>query len=146
MALFSGGLVIVSMALNAQLANRIGIFKGTLVNYTVGLISTLALLGILNIPVKPYLKLLGSVPIWAFLGGCLGVAVVATSNIVIPKVPTIYVTLLSFAGQLLAGILIDILINGSVSYGKAIGAVLIFAGVLLNSYIDRTGSSSNCET
>ena len=134
------------MAVNAQLAKRIGIFRGTLVNYAVGLISTLALLGILSVPVKPYFQSLSTIPGWAFLGGCLGVAVVATSNVVIPKVPTIYVTLLSFAGQLLAGILIDIMINRSISYGKAIGAVLIFAGVLLNSYIDRTCISSNCET
>ena len=137
LALFSGCLVITSMALNAHLAKRIGIFRGTLVNYITGLVTTVLVFLVLGLPFSGFAKNLGAIPVWAFLGGCIGVAVVAVSNIIIPKVPTVYVTLLSFSGQLLAGILIDLLIGKSVSIGKIIGVILIFAGVVYNSFIDK---------
>ena len=137
LALFSGCLVITSMALNAHLAKRIGIFRGTLVNYIAGLVSTVLVFMVLGLPIARFAKNLGGIPVWAFLGGCIGVAVVAVSNIVIPKVPTVYVTLLSFSGQLLAGIFIDLLIGKSVSAGKIAGVILIFAGVVYNSFIDK---------
>lgn len=136
LALFSGCLVLLSMVFNSQLAKRIGVFNGTLVNYMVGLATTLIVLGIMQVPVSIHVKSLTGIPFWAFLGGVLGVAVVAASNVIIPKVPTVYVALLSFAGQLLAGIVIDIVMNGTVSYGKVIGVALIIAGLAYNSYID----------
>lgn len=137
LALFSGCLVITSMALNAHLAKRIGIFKGTLVNYITGLVSTVLIFIVLGLPIAGFAKNLGQIPYWAFLGGSIGVAAIAASNAVIPKVPTIYVTLLSFSGQLLAGILIDLLAGNSVSAGKIAGVILIFAGVVYNSFIDK---------
>lgn len=142
LALLSGCLVIMSMVINSQLAKRIGVFRGTLVNYSVGLICTLSVLGALNIPVKAHIQNIGKIPFWAFLGGLFGVAVVAASNIVIPKVPTVYVTLLTFTGQLLAGIVLDLVVNGSVSYGKVIGVLLIIAGMAYNSNIDRIDNQS----
>lgn len=137
LALFSGCLVIMCMALNAHLAKRIGIFRGTLVNYITGLVSTVLVFIILGLPFAGFAKNLGQIPVWVFLGGCIGVAVVAAYNVVVPKVPTVYVTLLSFSGQLLAGIFIDLLIGRSVSWGKIAGVILIFAGVVYNSFIDR---------
>lgn len=141
LALFSGCLTITSMALNAHLATRTGIFKGTLINYTAGLATTVLIFLVLGLPIAGFVKDPGAIPIWAFLGGCIGVAVVAVSNMVIPKVPTVYVTLLSFSGQLLAGIIIDLLIGKSVSAGKIAGVILIFAGVMYNSFIDKKESA-----
>jgi uncharacterized membrane protein YdcZ (DUF606 family) len=71
----------------------------------------------------------------------MGVVVVAVSNIVIPKVPTVYVTLLSFSGQLIAGIFIDLLLVKSVSSGKIAGVILIIAGVMYNSFVDSREKS-----
>ncbi len=137
LALFSGCLVIMSMVFNSQLAKRIGVFKGTLVNYVVGLATTVAIILLLQIPVAVYAGNLGGIPVWAFWGGLLGVAVVATSNVVIPKVPTVYVTLLTFTGQLVAGIVMDMAINNQLSPGKVIGVILMIGGLAYNSYVDR---------
>lgn len=136
LALFSGCLVLLSMIFNSQLATRVGVFNSTLVNYITGLTTTLIVLGIIQLPVMAYAKNLSGIPWWAFLGGALGVAVVAASNVIIPKVPTVYVTLLTFAGQLLAGICIDLAANGKVSYGKIAGVIFIIAGLSFNSYVD----------
>lgn len=141
LALLSGCITITSMALNAHLAKRIGIFKGTLVNYIAGLTTTVLVFLVLGLPFSIHVKNLGAIPVWAFLGGCIGVAVVAVTNVVIPKVPTVYVTLLSFSGQLLAGIFIDLLTGKGVSAGKIAGVVLIFAGVAYNSFVDKRESA-----
>lgn len=146
LALASGCLVITSMSLNAHLAKRIGIFRSALVNYIAGLGTTVLVFLILGLPAAGYLKKLETIPVWAFLGGCLGVAVVAVSNAVIPKVPTVYVTLLSFAGQLLAGILIDLMTGARVSFGKIAGVVFIFAGVVYNSLVDRKETMQGSKT
>lgn len=145
LALFSGCLVLMSMIFNSRLAGRIGVFRGTLVNYVVGLVTTVLVLSVLRFPVLAYAKVMGSIPLWALLGGVLGVAVVATSNVIIPRIPTVYVTLLTFAGQLLAGIVIDLIINGTVSFGKVIGVILIIAGLAYNSYLDavKEGDASH---
>ena len=132
-----GSITLLSMIVNSHLAKRIGTFKGTLINYVVGLISVL----ILVLIVKNYVALsfnnLTKTPIWALLGGLIGVMVVATSNIVIPKIPTIYTTILIFMGQLFTGILIDYFIVGFVSKGKIIGGLLMLVGLLYNSNVDK---------
>ncbi|MCX7711110.1 MAG: DMT family transporter [Clostridia bacterium] len=142
LALFSGCLVILSMVFNSQLAKRIGVFRGTLVNYAAGLLTTLAVIGILQFPILTYTKSLGRIPFWAFCGGLLGVAVVAASNVIIPKVATVYVTLLTFTGQLLAGIIIDLIASGAVSPGKVIGVILMIAGLAYNSYVDAINAKN----
>ena len=137
LAVLSGCLVITSMAVNAQLAARIGVFRGTLINYGVGLTCTLLVFGIFSTTLKLHIQNLGGVPLWAFWGGCLGVAVVAASNVIIRNVPTVYVTLLNFIGQLMAGIVIDVLITGFISFRKITGVILLAAGIAFNSYMDK---------
>ena len=136
LAILCGCITIISMIVNSHLAKEIGVFKGTLINYVVGLSSTIVLIIIMrnsvNIDFSSY-----TIPLWAFLGGLLGVIVVASSNVIIPKIPTIYTTLLIFMGQLFTGILIDYFRVGFVSKGKIIGGLLILLGIIYNSNVDK---------
>jgi len=127
------------MIINSHLAKIIGIFQGTLINYVVGLLSTIALIIIVKNSVNISLSSYNHIPLWAFLGGLLGVIVVASTNIVIPKIPTIYTTLLIFMGQLFTGILIDYFRVGFISKGKIIGGLLILLGIIYNSNVDKKG-------
>ena len=137
LATLCGSITIVSMIINSHLAKKIGVFQGAFINYIVGFFSTLLLViivkGSVNLPINGFTK----IPLWAFLGGALGVMVVSASNIVIPKIPTIYTTLLIFIGQLFTGILIDYFRVGFVSSGKIIGGLLILLGLMYNSSIDK---------
>ncbi|MBU3180935.1 DMT family transporter [Clostridium psychrophilum] len=58
-------------------------------------------------------------------------------KIIIPKIPTIYTTLLIFMGQLFTGVLIDFFKDGFVSKGKIIGGLLIILGLIYNSFVDK---------
>lgn len=136
-AALCGSFIIISMIINSHLAKKIGVFQGTLVNYIVGLLTTVILIIIVcnfvNLSYSDYT----TIPLWALLGGLIGVIVVASSNIVIPKIPTIYTTLLIFIGQIFTGILIDYFRAGFVSKGKIIGGVLILVGIVYNSNLDK---------
>jgi len=137
LAVFCGCITIISMIINSHLAKKIGTLQGTLINYIVGLSTTIVFMIILkssfDLPYSSFVK----IPWWALLGGLLGVMVVATSNIVLPKIPTIYTTLLIFIGQLFTGILIDYFTVGFISKGKIIGGLLILLGLLYNSNVDK---------
>lgn len=137
LATLSGCFVILSMVINSYLAKKIGVFQGTLVNYIVGLLGTILLIAIARNFVNLQFSSFTKIPLWAILGGLLGVMVVASSNIVIPKIPTIYTTLLVFIGQLFTGILIDYFRVGFVSKGKIIGGLLIILGLMYNSNVDK---------
>ncbi|MBU3093610.1 DMT family transporter [Clostridium sp. CM028] len=144
LAILCGCITIISMIVNSHLAKEIGIFQGTLINYIVGLLSTILLIVIVKTTVNTSLSSYTTIPAWAFLGGLLGVIVVASSNIVIPKIPTIYTTLLIFMGQLFTGILIDYFRMGFISKGKIIGGLLILFGLIYNSNVDRKELIGKC--
>jgi transporter family-2 protein len=137
LAVWCGCITIISMIINSHLAKKIGVLKGTLINYIVGLLSTILLVAIAKSSLNFSFASAKTVPLWALLGGLLGVIVVASCNIVIPKIPTIYTTLLIFIGQLFAGLLIDYFRIGFVSEGKIFGGLLILLGLLYNSSVDK---------
>lgn len=135
LAIIGGFLTIMSMVVNASLAKKVGVFQGTFINYIVGLI--LILITVLIMQDNLHVDILLNIPFYAFLGGAMGVLVVAGSNVIIPKIPTIYTTLLTFIGQIFAGVIIDYLRLSYISKGKIIGGLLIILGILYNSNIDK---------
>ena len=137
LAVLCGCVTILSMVVNSHLAKKVGVFQGTCINYTVGLLTTIVLIAVVKSSVNLSFSSFTKIPFWALLGGLLGVMVVASSNIIIPKISTIYTTLLIFIGQLFTGILIDYFIVGFVSKGKIIGGLLVLLGLMYNSNIDR---------
>lgn len=135
LAVIGGFLTILSMVINASLAKKVGVFQGTFINYIVGLIIIIIIT--LGLQQHLYVEDLTNIPFYAFLGGVVGVSIVASSNVIIPKIPTMYTTLLTFIGQIFAGIIIDYLRLSHISKGKIIGGLLIILGILYNSNIDR---------
>jgi transporter family-2 protein len=125
------------MIINSRLADKIGVLQGTFVNYIVGLAFTLVLVILLKGPKGFITNSLGDVPFYGFLGGFIGVMVVATSNVIISKIPAIYSALLIFIGQVFTGIIIDYIRLSSVSKGKIIGGLIIILGLLYNTNLDK---------
>ncbi|MCY6483062.1 DMT family transporter [Clostridium aestuarii] len=143
LALISGCLVILSMVINSYLAKKIGVFQGTFVNYTVGLLFTTLILVFKNEFANLSMSALSHIPFWAYLGGVIGVMVVVISNIIIPKIPAIYSTLLIFIGQLFTGLFIDHFTGNLISKGKIIGGFLIIAGLMYNFNVDKKQIAKN---
>jgi len=132
-AFIAGALTLISMITNSKLASYVGTRQSTLVNFTAGLIVSIFLYLMFQ---ETTFKLV-SLPIWAYFGGLMGIFIVIISNIVIPKIPTVYTTLLIFIGQLLTGVLIDFIQYRELSLYKFIGVLLITAGLYFNFIIDK---------
>ena len=136
MAVLAGISIVVARIINANLANRIGLFQGTVFNYLTGVLFSLIfllfskeMLSLGNIDWK-------SIPIWAYLGGIVSVAVVVLSSYVTPKISVFYQTLFVFIGQLFVGIIVDFVVLNQLSIGKVMGGILVLVGLTLNLVLD----------
>ncbi len=141
-ALITGGLIILSMIINASLSNRIGVVHGTAINYIVGLIFSIILFVIMDGENITKFSELIKTPKYYLIGGTLGVLVIIANNIIIPKIPVVYTTILAFTGQIITGIIIDYFRFGVFSEGKTIGAILIIIGLFYNMRVDRKVSDT----
>lgn len=142
-AIASGVSIVIARIINSNLACEIGTFEGTFYNYIVGLLFSIIFLFISSESFNLSYKILGSIPYWTFLGGLIGVIVVAASNIVTPKISSFYLTLITFIGQLFTGMIIDYYNLNLISKGKIIGGLLVVAGLTYNLFIDEVKLKSN---
>lgn len=136
LAMLGGILTTLSMIVNSSLGKKIGVLQSTCINYIVGLICSTLVLILLGSSVKVNAETFLKMPFYIFLGGAIGVSVVYFSNIIIPKIPVVYSTLLLFVGQVITGIIIDFFVMSEISFSKLVGAIVIIIGILYNSKID----------
>lgn len=105
MAMGVGTLLGIQGPINAKLGKIVGIFEGTLISASVGII-TVSLVLFLGFG-KGDLRLITKVPLLNFLGGVLGVMIVAGAMKVIPVIGVATAMSALIAGQMIAASLID---------------------------------------
>lgn len=135
-SLLTGVSVVTSRCVNAQLAEKTSVLVSTWYNYAIGLTVSLAILlvavgtGAMALPVS--LSHRADI----YLGGAIGVCVVALLNVVTPKLPAFHLTLILFAGQVFTGIVLDMLLTGTFSESNLVGGILVAVGLSLNAWLD----------
>lgn len=136
LAILGGVLTTLSMIVSSTLGKKIGLIQSTIIHYIGGLIGgVFILIGIGSASTLSIVDM-SRMPLYIFLGGIIGVIVVYTSNIVIPKIPVVYSTLLMFSGQMLCAIIIDTIVMGEFSWQKLLGAIVVILGIFYNSKVD----------
>ena len=135
-AILSGVSIVLSRIINANLAERIGLFQSTFYNFLTGLMfSTIIFLFIKeNYDLSSLSNF--TIPFYAYLGGLIGVFSITLSNYTAPKISAFYMTLLIFIGQIVTGIIIDYLLLHELSIGKIVGSIFVTTGLSYNLYID----------
>jgi transporter family-2 protein len=127
----SGLTMAVQGTLNAALGKVIGILEATFVVHLVGLILVSLLLFVFHLG-QGSLALLGRAPLYSYLGGVLGVIIVYTVAMSIPKVGVAPATTAIILGQVLTAGLIDhlgLLGMDKLSFNWCrIGGTLLLAG------------------
>lgn len=136
-AILGGVTIVITRITNSHLANEIGIFQGTLINYIVGIIFSIFFLLISNDYQQISVFDFTLIPAWAYLGGLLGVIVIVLQSYLTPKISAFCLTLLMFIGQLFVGIIIDFFTLNEISLGKLIGGLLILIGFTYNLFVDK---------
>ena len=131
--------VIVSRTVNAKLSLLTNERVATFFNYIVGFgCAIIALLifgrGEMLFSGAAYTGL--SSNWWIYTGGALGACLVLLGNIVVVKISAFYLTLLLFIGQILAGVLIDVILTQELSLRIVFGGVLVALGLCINLIMD----------
>lgn len=135
LAIISGFVSIFSKMFNYKITEELGLLCGTIVNYiTASLISVILIVfsGSTNLI---NMKLLSGVPKLYFIGGVFGVIALVITNIIIPKLPVAYSTIIILTGQLGAGMVIDSIMSGKFQISKALGIMFVIAGIAIDKAV-----------
>lgn len=140
-ALLGGSSIVISRIFSARLGAEIGLVESSFFNYFFGLTGSI-LLGLSTGEIFQIASGIstGSIPLWAYLGGLIGLCVVLLSNALTPKMSNLYMTLFVFLGQLGSGLVIDFMRLGQLPIGKIIGGLLVLSGLCYNLYLDQKTS------
>ena len=104
MMIISGALMAFQGPINAALKNHVGVFESSLISFSVG---TLTLVALVAFAGKGSLSALKHAPPWQFLGGLIGVVFVTASILAVPSIGVPGMIVAALAGQMTAGLLID---------------------------------------
>jgi transporter family-2 protein len=129
-AAFSAGvLVILSRQVNGRMSMSSTPMISSFWNHVVGFV-VLTLIGLVVGGLIP--ANIGEMPWWIFTGGAIGVVFVASGSWLITRIGAVNSTLLVIAGQMVFGVIFDLLRGASVTiWASALGIVLILAGMAL---------------
>lgn len=136
-SLLTGVTLVTSRVANAKLAEYSSTLTSTFYNYFVGLIVSLIALMFLGHEESSFLTSFSTDNLWIYSGGLISIFVVFISTAVAPKIPTFYMTLLLFVGQLFASVIIDTFRTHHFSLGQIIGGAFVAIGFTFNLMIDR---------
>jgi len=144
LSFLTGIAIVINMMLNGKLAEREGMINGVIINYLMATISSIILCTIMIKSIPSY-STIRSIPLPYFTGGFIGVLTTYLFNIIVPKIPALYVVILRFIGQLLTSAVIDYIYLDTFSQGKVIGGVLFLIGLIINAKIDSKYKQKNLE-
>ncbi|MBK1813334.1 DMT family transporter [Clostridium sp. YIM B02505] len=136
LAFLIGVNIVVNMMINGKLSQKAGMINGVLINYLMATLSSVILCTFMINSIPSY-ELIRSIPLPYFIGGFIGVLTTYIFNVLVPKVPAMYVVILRFIGQMFASAIIDYIYLDVFSKGKVIGAILFLIGLVLNARADN---------
>lgn len=133
-AFLYGCATVISKMINYRAAQELGTWNGSLVNYVVASILALVILLFtthFQIDLHSYIE----APFYLYAGGTFGVIAFVITIITLSKMEVFQSTIFLLAGQLLAGILFDLLVFGNLTWIKTAGIVLVTIGILWDKKI-----------
>lgn len=135
-SLLAGTTVLFSRLLNGRLAAHTSVGSSTFFNYVMGLLLSVLLYAFAGQGTAGLKQAAGG-PFHIYLGGAMGVVIVLMSNFIVGKIPSFYMTLALFVGQVMAGQLLDMALSGAFSWRNLLGGLFVLAGLVLSLWQDR---------
>lgn len=133
LSICAGISIVLSRTVNARTSDRIGALNGSLINHIAGIpVCIILTIATHEIRVSSFL------PLWAWGGGMIGVLVVLICNIVVPKIPAKHLTMLTFCGQVLGGILLDLSSGNAINEQEFSGGILVAFGILFDNLYNNS--------
>ncbi len=142
LSFLAGIIIVINIMLNGRIAQREGMINGIMINFLLATISSI-LMCTLMVKAIPLYSEIRTVPLLYYIGGFIGVLTTFLFNMIVPKIPALYIVILRFIGQLLTSVIIDYLYFDFFSKGKLIGGLLFFVGLLYNAKVDSKDKQEN---
>ena len=142
LSFLAGITIVINMIFNGRLAQKTGPINGVIINYLMATLSSI-ILCVAMMRSMPSWATFKTMPLFYLLGGFIGVLTTHLFNIIVPKVPAVYIVILRFIGQILASALIDYWFLATFSKGKVIGGALYLIGLILNAKVDKQYQAEN---
>lgn len=135
LAFICGCFIVLSIIFNGKVSEVVGAKQASLTNFIVGLFTiSVIMLALWNR--QPEITV-SAIPLQYYLGGCLGVAVVVLSSVVINKLSVVDATVLTFLGQMTAAMFIDFLLKSTFDISTLIGSGVLLIGLMIHTYGDK---------
>lgn len=131
LALGAGVCISLSRQINGRLALSGSPMRASFWNHIVGF-GALSLVGLLIGGLIP--NDVADIPLWAWFGGPIGVVFVASGSWLIARIGAAQTALLVIAGQMVTGVLLDLLTGApGALWMRSLGVALILAGMVLTN-------------
>ena len=136
LALLVGAGLVVQVALNMTISKAVGSAPlAALANFVVGTAVIIVLLLVFRVEL-PTREQWSVVPWWAWLGGALGAAYVATATFTGPRLGALLLLALTVGGQMIASMIVDHygllgFAREPLDTSRVIGALLLCVGIFL---------------
>lgn len=146
LAFIAGALINFQLICNSSLAEKIGVINSAFINFLIAFIS-LSLYMVTRQEIYTSMNFSNIPPIF-YAGGVLAIVITLLSNFLIPKLPLVQSTVLTFFGQLFTGVVIDRLFGYDFPMKKLIGISLIFTGIMyiiVYDYLEKKGADAGYE-
>ena len=116
----------------AYVVERLGAYQGTFYNYFTGFMTSLILMLVLMVVGVQSINIsLDKTNLMMYLGGIIGVFNILILNIIVPRISPVILTLLSFIGQLVSGMVIDAFVYQMFSVSKILGCLIVIVGLVI---------------
>ena len=129
-SILSGVTIVLSRSVNGMLSKKMGAYQGTFYNYFTGFMTSLMLV-LMVVGVQHINISLDKTNLMMYLGGIIGVFNILILNIIVPRISPVILTLLSFIGQLVSGMVIDAFVYNMFSISKILGCLIVIAGLVI---------------
>lgn len=143
-SLAAGACLVIGRSLNSRLSAETGVFASTMYNYLFGLAGALVVM-LVFIKNVDFGTLASPMPWWVYTGGALGVTVVTLLNVAVSKISSFYMTLLTFIGQMIIAVILDIILSGEFSLGNLLGCAFVAFGFGINLWLEHKENKANAE-
>ena len=144
MAMLVGAIVPVQTAINTRLRQSVGSPIGaTFVSFIIAVVVASIIAWGASGALVPNLSTAAAQPWWAWLGGFMGVMVIAGNIVLFPKLGPVQTVILPILGQVIMGLLIDrfgLFQSPQVAVGplRLLGALIVVGGIAMVLEIGRT--------
>lgn len=136
LAAIAGAVVPFQSAINANLTRGLGHpLWATFASLVVSILVLLPIMLALRVPL-PTMAFISKAPLWMWAGGAFGVCFISLALMLLPKLGASGFIALALAGQVVASLVLDHfgwfgLVERHMTLPRAVGAVLLIAGVVL---------------